>query len=58
MGLPLCLRYTAMGRVIVAGSTQSDDFPTTPGAFDTKLQQRLFFGDAFVAKLQPRPEAA
>ena len=38
----------ASGRPYVAGWTNSTDFPTTPGAFDTMING---FGDAFVAKL-------
>lgn len=36
------------GAAYVAGSTESSDFPTTPGAFDTTYNRT---GDAFVAKL-------
>ena len=36
------------GNAFVVGSTQSDDFPTTPGAFDTSNN---FGNDAFVAKI-------
>jgi hypothetical protein len=37
------------GAAYVAGLTDSSDFPTTPGAFDTSLQRR--YDDAFVTKL-------
>jgi hypothetical protein len=37
------------GNVYVSGSTKSDDFPVTPGAFDTTHQRGNY--DAFVAKL-------
>ena len=39
------------GSAHVAGYTISHDFPTTPGAFDTRYNGD--FGDAFVAKLDP-----
>jgi hypothetical protein len=38
------------GSAYVAGSTNSSDFPTTPGAFDTSYNGN---GDAFVAQLNP-----
>ncbi len=37
------------GKVVVTGLTQSTDFPTTPGAFDT-TQNGAFYSDAFVTK--------
>jgi len=37
------------GNVYVSGSTKSDDFPATPGAFDTTHQRGNY--DAFVVKL-------
>jgi len=37
----------SLGNAYVAGETQSPDFPTTPGAFQTSLRS----GDAFVSKL-------
>lgn len=40
--------------VFLAGDTNSADFPTTIGAFDTTLEG---FSDAYVAKLHLRPEA-
>ncbi|MBE7472147.1 MAG: hypothetical protein DPW09_35515 [Anaerolineae bacterium] len=39
--------------VFLSGDTDSTDFPTTPGAFDSTLDG---FGDAYVAKLRLRPE--
>jgi hypothetical protein len=40
----------AAGIVTVAGQTQSMDFPTTPGAYDTTANGPLFTDDAFVAR--------
>jgi hypothetical protein len=40
------------GAAYVTGVTNSTDFPTTPGAFDTSFNGS-FFGDAFVTKLNP-----
>lgn len=37
------------GAGVVTGATQSNDFPVTPGAFDTHFD----FSDAFVSKLSP-----
>lgn len=44
------LAVDAAGAVYVAGSTQSDDFPISPGAFDAS---RDGLRDAFVTKLDP-----
>jgi hypothetical protein len=42
------------GNAYVAGSTQSTDFPITPGAFQTSCAVPcLHYGDAFVAKIGP-----
>jgi len=41
----------ASGSAYVTGTTQSADFPTTPGAFDTTQNDGGFPGDTFVAKL-------
>ena len=38
-----------MGNVTITGSTSSDDFPTTPQAFDTTYNGG---GDIFVTKLR------
>ncbi len=40
------------GRVVVVGSTQSPDFPTTPGAYNRTLRN----DDAFVVRLSPNGE--
>ncbi len=49
------------GKVYVAGSTNSANFPTTPGAYDTTYNGAgppYFYGDAFVTKLDvPSGEA-
>lgn len=41
------------GDVVLAGTTQSDDFPTTPGAYDRTYAQGMHptFGDCFVTAL-------
>ena len=39
------------GAAYVAGTTESSDFPTTPGAFDTTYDGGTF--DAFVVKVNP-----
>ena len=47
------------GHVYVAGSTNSTDFPTTPGAFQTvKSNPQSFAGDFFVTKLDPAQAGA
>jgi hypothetical protein len=43
------LTLDGQGNVYVSGSTKSDDFPITPGAFDTTYSRGSY--DAFVAKL-------
>src|SRR4030095_17131874 len=42
------------GSAYVAGKTQSPDFPTTPGAFDTTYG---YIQDAFLTKLDPQGAA-
>ncbi len=39
------------GNVYVTGATRSSDFPVTPGAYDTTINDSNGSGDAFVAKL-------
>jgi len=43
----------ATGNAYVAGKTQAEDFPTTPGAFQTKKAGFGGQADAFVSKLNP-----
>jgi len=43
----------ASGAAYVTGSTDSSDFPTTPGAFDTTYNGGTHGIDAFVVKLNP-----
>ncbi len=45
----------ALGQITVAGQTQSVDFPTTPGAYQTTchLDPQSNCADAFVAKINP-----
>ncbi len=38
------------GNVIITGATNSPDFPTTPGAYDSVLSNSSMFLDCFVAK--------
>lgn len=45
---PFGIAVDASGSAYVVGRTDSPDFPTTPGAFQTKMRGS---GDAFVAKL-------
>jgi Bacterial Ig-like domain (group 3)/Beta-propeller repeat len=48
------------GNVYVAGNTESTNFPTTPGAFQTICNDGsncANFGDAFVAKINPAGSA-
>jgi hypothetical protein len=46
------------GKVYVTGSTDSPNFPTTPGAYDTMYNGGTYTGDAFVTKLDvPAGEA-
>ena len=43
-----------LGQAIVTGTTTSQDFPTTPGAYDSSFNG---VGDAFLAKLNPSGNA-
>jgi hypothetical protein len=43
----------ASGAAYVAGMTNSPDFPTTPGAYDTVYQGAQGRNEAFVAKISP-----
>jgi hypothetical protein len=49
------LAIDSEGYAYVAGGTESDDFPTTPGAFDTTLNVATPYDemDGFVAKVNP-----
>lgn len=49
----LGIALDSLGQAIVAGATWSDDFPTTPGAFDPTFNGSgpQYGGDAFVTKL-------
>ena len=48
------LALDAQGSVVIAGATGSNDFPTTPGAFDTSYNGGTF-GDALVTRLDMLP---
>jgi Big-like domain-containing protein/beta-propeller repeat-containing protein len=45
------------GNAYVAGSTFSSDFPVTPGAFQPACSYHCYYGDAFVAKINPEGSA-
>jgi sugar lactone lactonase YvrE len=45
------LAIDAAGNCYVTGSTQSVDFPTTPGAFSTNKSSQSFYNSGFVTKL-------
>jgi Beta-propeller repeat len=46
------IQVDGLGNVVVVGTTQSSNFPITPGAFKTALTGSAV-GDAFIAKLSP-----
>jgi len=54
---PLTIAVDGTGSAYVTGCTDSDDFPTTPGAFDTSYNggpnEGYMCGDVFVVKLNP-----
>src|SRR5690606_32928778 len=45
---PHDVEVDALGQAVVAGETESSNFPTTPGAFDTSFNSLI---DGFVTKL-------
>lgn len=49
----LAIAVDAAGSAIVAGRTNSSDFPVTAGAFQTACQCDYFSSDVFVARLDP-----
>ena len=53
----LALDADASGRLVVAGTTRSSDFPVTPGAPQSFFRGGLFYGDVFVACLSPAGDA-
>jgi uncharacterized protein (TIGR03437 family) len=50
----LAIAVDAAGSAIVAGRTNSSDFPVTVGAFQTACQCDYFSSDVFVARLNPQ----
>lgn len=46
------LGVTSGGSAVVCGSTRSDQFPVTPGAYDTSFNGGAFVGDAFVLRVR------
>jgi hypothetical protein len=52
----MAVEVDADGSAYVVGYTSADDFPTTPGAFDTTAES-CGFADGFVTKLNPSGSA-
>ncbi|MFO1031818.1 MAG: SBBP repeat-containing protein [Planctomycetota bacterium] len=50
---PSAVAIDAQGRVVVAGSTQSSNLPTTPTAFDPSYNFGSFVWDGFVLRFGP-----
>lgn len=50
---PTALVLDAQGAATVTGSTNSSDFPTTPGAFNTTFSGFTNYTDVFVTRLSP-----
>jgi hypothetical protein len=48
-GRGIALDY--LGQAVVTGTTNSSDFPTTPGAYDTSINGINAYSDAFVTKI-------
>ena len=55
-GSAMGVEVDASGSAYVVGYTSADDFPTTPGAFDTTAEG-CSFADGFVTKLNPSGSA-
>ena len=53
--LPYSIAIDASGNAYITGGTQSSDFPTTPGAFQTVNKATIFnyLGGSFVSKMNP-----
>ena len=51
------IAFDTQGNAYVTGSTQSLDFPVTPGAYQTATRPlagtQIFYNDAYVTKLTP-----
>jgi hypothetical protein len=44
----------SLGNAYITGDTQSSNFPTTPGAYDTSFNSSIqYYADVFVTKLNP-----
>src|SRR5262249_25520413 len=53
----LAIAVDRLGDAYVTGYTQSTDFPTTPGAFQTACAGSCAYQDAFVTELSPTGSA-